>query len=335
VTAATAAGRATAPGIVDAPRFGWRIAGLGAALPALRVTNDELADRLDTSDEWIHARTGIRARRIAGPADSTTSLATSAARSALAAACLPAAAVDLVVVATSTPDSACPSTAARVAAELGVSAGGFDVNGACTGFVYALHAAGALLGDPSIATALVVGADRYTSLLDPEDRGTAILFGDGAGAVVVARGPAGPGDAGVLGSDLGGDPTGVAVVGVPPRERYLAMDGGELFRRAVRGLVTSGAAALAHAGATGGEVDLYVPHQANRRIMVAAADRLGIAPAKLACDLTERANTSAASIPLALDAMHACGRLRPGMRVLLSGVGAGLSWSSLYLRWGR
>lgn len=317
------------------PLFPLRVAGLGAALPRRRVANDDLADRLDTSDEWIAARTGIRARRVAGAGETTVALASTAGRRALDAAGIGADRVDLVLVATSTPDSACPSTAARVAAELGLHTNGFDVNGACTGFVHALHTAAALLADPSIDVALVIGAERYLSIIDPDDRGTAILFGDGAGAAVVTRAAPEAGGPGILATDVGGDTTGVPVIEVPPGERYLTMDGPELFRRATRALVTSATDALDRAGATGADVDLYVPHQANARIVAAAAGRLGIAEDRVVFDMAERANTSAASIPLALAAAERSGALRPGMRVLISGVGAGLSWATLYLRWDR
>lgn len=317
------------------PRFPVRVTGLGAALPRTRMTNHDLAEHLETSDAWIVGRTGIRARRVAGPAESTTALATAAARAALADAGLTPAALDLVIVATATPDSPCPSTASRVAADLGSRAGGFDLNGACCGFVHALHTAAALLADPALATVLVIGADRFTSLVDPDDRGTAVLFGDGAGAAVLGRAPAEPGGPGILGADLGGDPTGVAILEVPPGRRHLAMDGPELFRRATRGLVGSAAAALDRAGAVPGDVDLFVPHQANARIIGAAADRLGIPIDRVVLDVAERANTSAASIPLALRAAQDADRLRPGSTVLLSGVGAGLGWASVHLRWDR
>lgn len=318
-----------------APDFPLRVAGLGSALPRRRVSNHDLAEGLDTSDEWIVARTGIEARHVAGVGESTTMLATQAARRALDDAGLPPDAVDLVVVATSTPDSACPSTASRVAAELGLAAGGFDLNGACCGFVHALHAAGALLADPSIATALVIGAERYTSIVDPADRSTAILFGDGAGAAVVTRGEAVAGRAGILGSDLGGDPTGVPVIEVPIGQRYLTMDGPELFRRATRGLVGSATAALGRAGLTAADVDLFVPHQANARIVAAASARLAIPDDRVVLDVAERANTSAASIPLALGAAQRLDRLPDGAVVVLAGVGAGLGWATLVLRWQR
>ncbi len=325
----------SAPADRRAPRFGVRALGLGAAVPRRRVSNHDLAEHLDTSDAWIVGRTGIRARRVADADETTTVLAADAGRDALDRAGLTGADVDLVIVATSTPDSACPATSSRVAAELGLRAGGFDLNGACCGFVQALHTASALLGDPALGTALVIGVDRYSSIVDPDDRGTAILFGDGAGAAVLTAGSTRPGAAGILGSDLGGDASGVGIIEVPPGTPFLTMDGPELFRRATRGLVSSASAALGRAGATAAEVDLFVPHQANARIVGAAADRLGIDNHKVILDMAERANTSAASIPLALDAADRAGRLQPGTRVLVSGIGAGLGWATLFIRWGR
>jgi 3-oxoacyl-[acyl-carrier-protein] synthase-3 len=322
------------PNATAVPRLAVGLAGLGHALPTHRVTNHDLAAHLDTDHAWIVGRTGISARRVAGRADTTTALATRAADAALADAGVAASAVDLVVVATATPDSSCPSTAARVCAELGLRAGGYDVNAACCGFVYALHGATALLAD-SLGTVLVIGADRFTTLTDPSDRGTAVLFGDGAGALVVRRAERRPGAPGVLGSDVGGDPRTLGVIEQPPGERYLTMDGPDLFRRATRGMVASAAAALDRAGVAPGDVDLFVPHQANARIIGAAADRLGVDPARVVVDVAERANTSAASIPLALHAARADGRLADGATVLLSSVGAGLGWASLVLRWGR
>lgn len=326
---------ARAPALDGPPRFGVRILGLGGAVARQRVSNDDLAQRLDTTDAWVRERTGIAARRIAGPDESTTALACDAARSALHRAHRVAADIDLVIVATSTPDSPCPSTAARVAADLRTGAPGFDLNSACTGFAHALHVGAAMLADPSIATVLVIGADRYSALVDPDDRNTAILFGDGAGAAVIASAPVEPGGPGIVAADLGGDPSAVGVVEIPPGARHLAMDGPELFRRATRGLVASGSAALERAGITGEEVDLYVPHQANQRIIDAAAVRLGIPAARIVSDIEEHANTSSASIPLALAAADQAGRLEPGALVLLSGIGAGLAWSSLLVRWGR
>lgn len=328
--------RATDPSVRrSVPRFPMRIAGLGAALPERRVSNQDLAAHLETDDAWIVGRTGIRARRVAGPDESTTSLATTAAADALADAGLPPSAVDLVVVATATPDSACPSTASRVAAALGTRSSGYDVNGACCGFVHALHGAAALLADPALATILVVGADRFTTLVDPTDRSTAVLFGDGAGAAVIRRSEAVPGGSGVLGSDVGGDPTALGVLEQVPGTPFLAMDGPELFRRATRGLVSSAGAAIDRASSHVADVDLFVPHQANARIIGASAERLGIPIDRVVLDVAERANTSAASIPLALQAAQLDSRIPEGAHVLLSGIGAGLGWASLLVRWGR
>lgn len=317
------------------PRMPARVLGTGSALPENRVSNHELSTRLDTSHAWIVGRTGIHARRVAGPDESTTLLATRAASAALTdAGCAPSA-IDLVVVATATPDSTCPSTAARVAASLDLRAGGYDVNAACCGFVHALHGAVALLADSSYGTVLVVGADRFTTLTDPDDRGTAVLFGDGAGAMVISRAPAVPGAPGVLGSHAGGDPRSLPVLETPPGGRYLRMDGPEVFRRATRGLVTSAAGALDRAGMSIDDVDLFVPHQANARIIGAATDRLGLSTDRVVLEVAERGNTSAASIPLALDSALREGRIADGANVLLSSVGAGLGWASLAMRWGR
>lgn len=317
------------------PRIPLHVAGLGVALPSREVTNADLSTRLDTTDAWIVGRTGIRSRRVCGPGETTTSLAVTAARRALADSGISPAEVGLVVVATGTPDSPCPSTAARVGAQLGLRAGGFDVNGACCGFVHALLSAAALVSTASIGAALVVGSDRYSSLTDPSDRVTSILFGDGAGAAVLTGAIARPDAPGILGVDLGGAPDGLDLIEVPVGSSHLVMDGPELFRRATRGLTASASAALGRATADPDEVDLFVPHQANTRILGAAADRIGIPHEKMVVDLAHRANTSAASIPLALHRAATEGRLHDGDRVLLSSIGAGLSWASAYLRWGR
>lgn len=318
----------------DTPRPPVRITGVGMALPARGVTNREMAARLDTSDAWIVGRTGIRSRRVAGAGETTTALGSAAAQQAMEAAGVPPSAIDLILVATATPDSACPSTAARIGAELGLRAGGFDVNGACCGFVHAFTTAAALVAETSVSTALVIGVDRFSTLTDPQDRSTSILFGDGAGALVMARGAPRPGAPGILGTDLGGDPTGLDLIEVPLDSPYLSMDGPELFRRATRGLTASASAALGRAGASPSDVDLFIPHQANARIIGAAAERIGIPHERVVLDLAERANTSAASIPLALHGAIRDGRLADGDRILISAIGAGLAWASVYLRWG-
>lgn len=320
-----------------------RLVGFGAALPRRRETNDDLARTLDTSDEWIRTRTGIGARHVA-TTESTTHLATTAARRALDDGGVDPSDLGLVVVATSTPDSACPATAARVAHELGSAAVAFDVSSACTGFVHAFTTAVAVLrttvppphtGIDAPRHALVVGADRYRTLTDPADRSTFVLFGDGAGAVVIADDGSARSGAGIVGIDLGTDPDGLAALEVAPGERWLRMDGPEVFRRAVRALVGSGRRALANAGCQGADVSRYVPHQANLRIIEAVATRLGIAESRVEVDVVERANTSAASIPLALHAMVEADRVAPGDLVLLGAVGAGMGYGSLALRWGR
>lgn len=331
--------RASGPPAVLAP---IRLSGFGGALPATRLTNEDLTRTLDTSDEWITSRTGIRARHHAEE-ETTASLAAEAARRALDDAGVAVEDVDLLVVATSTPDTPCPPTASRVAAELGVVGGSFDLNGACTGFVHALLSAASQLTVTRGRAAVVIGADRFRSLVDPEDRTTAVLFGDGAGAVVLRRGddPV-PTDrrsaaetAGILAAHLAGDPHGVGILEIPAGRSFLLMDGPELFRRAVRALVDSGRRVLGDAGLTAADIDLYLPHQANARIVRAAADRLGVPEDRVVYDMVERANTSAASIPLALADAVAAGRLRPGGNLLLSGIGAGLGWGSILLRWQR
>jgi len=314
-----------------------RLTGFGAALPARRETNDDLAAHLDTSDAWIRTRTGIAARHVA-VAESTSDLAIAAALEALADADVAPADLDLIVVATSTPDSACPATAARVAAALDTPAAAFDINGACTGFVHALAVASSLLGvgalgDRGDRLALVVGADRYRSLTDPADRTTTVLFGDGAGAAVLRTGD--HHGAGLLGLDLRGDPDGLAALQVRPDARWLHMDGPEVFRRAVRSLVSSAGSALERAGVAAGDVDRFIPHQANVRIVDAVAGRLGIAADRVELDLVDRANTSAASIPLALHSAVRGGRLQADDRVLLGAVGAGMGAGSVLLRWPR
>lgn len=328
-----------APSVVRT-RLAVAFTGWGATVPGPPVTNDDLAAVLDTSDEWISSRTGIRARHIAGPTDTTAALAAEAGRRALARAGRRPDEVDLLVVATTTPDRSCPSTAADVAALLGTRAAACDVNAACAGFVAALHLALPAVATGTSRVAVVVGAERMTSLVDPTDRGTAVLFGDGAGAVVletpdpavVAADPAG--GPGLVGSVLDGDAALVPHLEVPHGEQWLRMDGPEVFRAATRGLADSGAAALARAGATIDDVAWYVPHQANRRIIDAVAGRLGLDPARVVLTLDRHGNTSAASVPLALAEAADDGRLRPGDLVLASAVGAGMTWGSLLLRWG-
>lgn len=300
-----------------------RLAGWGTALPDKTVTNADLEGWLDTSDEWIRERTGIAERRVGS---STTELAVAAAREALDRSPGP---VDLVLVATITPDRTTPATASAVQAALGLDrCAAFDLHAACSGFVYGLVVAHGLLAT-GMRRVLLVGAETLSRITDWDDRETAVLFGDGAGAVVLEAG-AGPDT--LLGHHLGGDGTGADLL-YADRGAFLRMDGREVYRRAVRALVESSTAALDQAGHSAADVDLFVPHQANRRIIDAAGDRLGIPTERTALVLERTGNTSAASIPLALaDALDA-GRLAPGDLVLLSGVGAGLAWGSAVLRW--
>jgi 3-oxoacyl-[acyl-carrier-protein] synthase-3 len=340
---------ATATGVV--------VSGWGHALPVRRVTNDDLAQTLDTSDEWIVERTGIRERRVSGAGESTAPLAVAASRAALGRACLAAADVDVVVVATSTPERPIPATAAIVAAELGITGGAFDLNAACAGFVYGLTTTAALVGQGIVRTALVVGADTLTRLTDPDDRYTAVLFGDAAAAVVLAgtetsaaatdsgREPAAPG---LVACDLVGDPGGIDLLVVPAggsarpatadtvagREHYLQMDGREVFRRAVRAVTASVDRTLARAGCNADDVTWFVPHQANARIVDAVLPRVGIPPERTVSNVDRFGNTSAASIPLALAEEADGERLADGDLVLLCGFGAGLTVGTALWRWG-
>jgi 3-oxoacyl-[acyl-carrier-protein] synthase-3 len=328
----------------------FSVAGWGTTLPRRTVTNAELARHLDTSDEWISARTGIHERRI-GDADETTGfLALAAAERALAHAGLAPADIDVVVVATSTPEQPIPSTAAWLTAQLGMQAGAFDLNAACAGFVYGATVASGLLAARVADTVLLVGADTMSRFVDPTDRATAVLFGDGAGAVVLSRHGARGADGqlgGLVASDLVDDPDAFDLLVIPAggsarpaslqtieeRAHYLRMDGREVFRRAVRGVSDSIERTLDEAGCSPDDVDLFVPHQANSRIIDAVLPRVGI-PAERAIQTVDRhGNTSAASVPLALTEVADAGGLPDGSLVLSSGFGAGLTVGTVLLRW--
>lgn len=302
------------------------ITGWGAALPERIITNHDLETTLDTSDEWIVARTGIRERRVGG---STASLSVEAGRRALERAGIDPADIDALVLATTTPDRTVPATSATVQAELGLSCGAFDVNAACSGFVYALVVAHGLIAIGSQCV-LVIGTDTLSRITDWDDRTTAPLFADGSAAVVLH---AVEGGGQLLGWDLDSDGTAekflYADIG-----GHIAMDGKEVFRRAVRIMVDSAEKSLAHAGVTADDLALVVPHQANIRIIEAACDRLGVPPERTAVVIERVGNTSSASIPLALaDALDA-GRIARGDLVLLVGFGAGMTAASAVLRWG-
>lgn len=306
-----------------------RITGWGGALPPKVLTNADLQSTLDTSDAWIVERTGIRERRVGG---TTAGLAIEAGRAALDRAGADPASVELVIVCTCTPDDQFPAAAAVVQHELGTAGGAMDLAAACAGFVYGLVAAeGQIrLGTRRI---LLVGSETLSRIVDWEDRSTAVLFGDGAGAVLLdAVTDGGPG--GMLGWDLGNDGSLRSILWSEPGGP-IRMDGPEVFRRAVRVVVDSSLRALTRAGLRPCDVDLLVPHQANQRIIDAVCARLGIPAERTAGNLDRTGNTSAASIPLALAEAADAGRVRPGDRVLMVGFGAGMSWASAVIEWGR
>jgi 3-oxoacyl-[acyl-carrier-protein] synthase-3 len=318
---------------------------VGAAVPPRRVPNSELAARLDTSDEWIRGRLGIAARHMATDA-STVDLATEAGGRALEMA--GPGAVDTVVLATTTPDRLCPASAPEVAARLGhTGIAAFDVNAVCAGFVHALATGNALIRGHMADRVLVIGADVFTTLVDPGDRLTASIFGDGAGALVLRAGS--PDEPGALEAfDLGSDGTQVATVEVPGggardrlglpvanRRPYLVMDGPAVFRRAVLEMTGSSRRVLARAGWDAASVDRFVPHQANIRIIREVAEELGIPRGRVMTNLEHVGNTVAASIPLALADAHDDGLLAVGQRVLVTSIGAGLAWGSAVFTWPR
>ena len=311
--------------------------GVGAALPARAVPNSELTKLVDTSDDWIVQRTGIRQRYIAGEGETTSTLAAAAARAALARARFEPADIDLIIVATSTPDFTFPAVATQVQADLGVIEGAaFDLQAVCSGFVYAVATADNFLRCGAHKRALVIGAETFSRILDWSDRTTCVLFGDGAGAIVLeARDSDGRLDSpGVIASRLRADGRHRAklyVDGGPSTTKtvgHLRMEGKEVFRHAV-GMVTDVVqGCLADAGVTADEIDWFVPHQANRRIIDATADKLGIPHDKVIVTVDQHGNTSAASIPLALDAGVKDGRIRPGDLVMIEAMGGGFTWGA-------
>jgi 3-oxoacyl-[acyl-carrier-protein] synthase III len=313
------------------------ITGLGCHVPAKVVTNDDLAQLVDTSDEWIVERTGIRERRIASDDEALTDICLPAARRALEMAGADPAGVDLLVVATVTPDMSFPSSSAMLADALGMpDAAAYDLSAGCTGFVYAVVQAHAMLAAGLARRALVIGADVLSKLLDWTDRSTVVLFGDGAGAVVMEAVPQG----GFLGFELGADGAGgleltLPGIGSKPTEEspYLKMNGREVFKFATRVLVSSAEAVLEASGLTVDDIDVYVPHQANVRIIDHAVRRLGFPEQKVVVNVDRYGNTSSGSIPLALADAVSDGRLRPGSLVLMTGMGAGLTWGSAVIRW--
>jgi 3-oxoacyl-[acyl-carrier-protein] synthase-3 len=314
------------------------VRGVGACLPERVVTNQELATRVDTSDEWIVQRTGIQQRYIAAEGETTSTLGTKAALRALQRAGLTPADIDLVICATSTPDYTFPATATQIQAALGITQGvAFDLQAVCSGFVFAVTTADKFLTSGSHKRALVIGAETFSRLLDWEDRTTCVLFGDGAGAVVMEAVEGG--QAGVIASKLRSDgrhrPK-LYVDGGPSTTKtvgHLRMEGKEVFKHAV-GMVTDVIkACFEDAGITAEDIDWFVPHQANRRIIDASADKLGIAREKVVVTVDRHGNTSAASIPLALDAAVGDGRIKPGDLVMIEAMGGGFTWGAALIRW--
>ena len=314
------------------------VVGVGSALPKREVTNAELAETVDTSDEWIVERTGIRSRFIAGEGETTASLAHEAALKALEHAGLDASEIGLIVLATATPDQTFPSSATKVQAKLGIpDCIAFDVHAVCTGFLYALTVADSMLRSGSADKALVIGAETFSRLLDWDDRGTCVLFGDGAGAVVLAAEEGG--ERGILATKLHADGRHNDLLfvdggpGTTGTTGKLRMKGREVFRHAVVNLAQVLNEVLSAAGLTAEQVDWVVPHQANARILDATARKLGLPPEKVVVTVDRHANTSAASVPLALDTAVKDGRIKPGDLVVLEAMGGGFTWGAAVLRY--
>jgi 3-oxoacyl-[acyl-carrier-protein] synthase III len=315
-----------------------RIAGTGRYLPRRIVTNGELAERVATSDEWIRTRTGIRQRHIATNEEQTSDLALHASREALAAASLTAADLDLIIVATTTPDVVFPSTACILQAKLGARGGAaFDVQAVCSGFVYALAIADRMVADGLARNALVVGAEIYSRILDWRDRSTCVLFGDGAGAVVLLPST----EPGILSAHLHADGHYKDILCVPGQVQngsvagtpFVQMDGHAVFKFAVKVLAEVAHEALTANRMTTADIDWLIPHQANIRIMDATAKKLGLSQERVIATVDAHANTSAASIPLALDVAVRDGRIRTGQHLMLAGVGGGFTWGAVLVRW--
>jgi len=318
------------------------VQGCGSYLPKRIVTNDELAKKMDTSDEWIRQRTGIRQRHIAADGEFTSHLALQAAERALAKAGMQASQLDLIVLATATPDETFPATATRVQQGLGMTKGAaFDVQAVCAGFVYAVAVADSMIKSGMASTALVIGAETFSRILDWNDRGTCVLFGDGAGAIVM-RAEQGKGDStdrGVLANALHSDGRQhdiLYVDGGPSSTRttgLLRMEGKEVFKHAVVNMSAVVGEVLKAANLVPDNIDWLVPHQANKRIIDGTGRKLGLPPERVVVTVDQHANTSAASIPLALDTAVGDGRIKRGDLLLLEGIGGGLAWGASLVRW--
>ncbi len=321
------------------------IRGVGCAVPERVVTNDEFARTLDTSDEWIRTRSGIRERRIAGPGENTLTLAAAASRRALASAGIEPGEIDLIIVATCTPYMPLPATACFLQQELGCrQVAAFDLAAACSGFVYAFSIASRMVATGGCRNALVVGAETLSSITDFQDRSVCVLLGDGAGAAVV--GPAGNGTSGIYHQQLGADGSGAQLIWVPAggsaepatartvneRLHYMRMKGREVYRFAVTKMQEVILEAVRQTGISPEDLALIIPHQSNLRIIESAAERLGVPMSRVAVNIDRYGNTSAASIPLALAEAWEQGRVRTGDWVLMAGFGAGLTWGSILMR---
>jgi 3-oxoacyl-[acyl-carrier-protein] synthase-3 len=319
-----------------------RAVGCGHYLPARVVTNEELAARIDTTDDWIRTRTGIRRRHVAAEDEKTSDLAIAAARNALAAAGLTGADIDAIVLATATPDQTFPSTATRVQHAIGMKNGfAFDLQAVCAGFIFGIANANSLIISGMARRVLVIGAETFSRILDWNDRSTCVLFGDGAGAVILeaAEGTGDATDRGILATCLHSDGAHneiLYVSGGPSTTQdagFLRMEGREVFRHAVVKLAEVADEVMEKAGVTGTEVDWIVPHQANLRIIESTAKKAGVAMSKVVVTVHDHGNTSAASIPLALSIAVNDGRIQPGNLLLMEAIGGGLAWGSALLRW--
>jgi len=318
------------------------VLGCGAYLPERVVTNDELAKKIDTSDEWIRQRTGIMQRHIAADGEFTSHLAIKASQHALDHAGVKASELDLIVLATATPDETFPATATRVQAALGMTKGAaFDVQAVCAGFVYAVSVADSLVKGGMASTALVIGAETFSRILDWNDRGTSVLFGDGAGAIVLKaeQGRGDSSDRGILANALHSDGRQhdiLYVDGGPSSTKstgFLRMEGKEVFKHAVVNMAAVVGEVLDKAGLDPKDIDWLVPHQANKRIIDGTGRKLGLPPERVVVTVDKHANTSAASIPLALDTAVKDGRIKRGDLLLLEGIGGGLAWGASLVRW--
>jgi 3-oxoacyl-[acyl-carrier-protein] synthase-3 len=316
--------------------------GCGAYLPERVVSNDELAKKVETSDEWIQQRTGIKQRHIAAEGEFTSHLAIKASERALVHAGIKASDLDLIVLATATPDETFPATATRVQAALGMTKGAaFDIQAVCAGFVYGVSVADSLIKNGMASTALVIGAETFSRILDWNDRGTCVLFGDGAGAIVLKAedGKGTSADRGILANALHSDGRQhdiLYVDGGPSSTKstgFLRMEGKEVFKHAVINMAAVVGEVLEKAGLQSKDIDWLVPHQANKRIIDGTGRKLGLPPERVVVTVDKHANTSAASIPLALDTAVKDGRIKKGDLLLLEGIGGGLAWGASLVRW--